>query len=133
MTRVWRVSTFGRAGSFVLPIGCGVFGGTAAGGFTGVIFPFLVGLMLWWLSTIRPALTLTGEEVIVRNPVRTTRVPLADIAEVRPGRRGVTIRTTDDRKVSAWAVQRSNLARWTGRDTRADQVTEAIRAAVRGC
>ena len=133
MTRVWRVSTVGRVVSFLVPVGFGVFGGAAAGGFTGVIFPFLVGLMLWWLSTIRPALTLTGEEVIVRNPVRTTRVPLADIADARPGRRGVTIRTCDDREVAAWAVQKSTLARWSGRDTRADQVAEAIRAAVRGC
>ena len=133
MTRVWRVSTVGRVVSFLVPVGFGVFGGAAAGGFTGVIFPFLVGLMLWWLATIRPALTLSETEVIVRNPIRIIRVPLADVTDARPGRRGVTICVADDCKVAAWAVQKSGLARWTGRDTRADQVAEAIRAAVRGC
>jgi PH (Pleckstrin Homology) domain-containing protein len=133
MTRVWRVSTVGRVGSFLVPVGFGVFGGAVAGGFTGVIFPFLVGLLIWWLATIRPALTLTGTEVIVRNPIRIIRMPLGDVTGVRPGRRGVTICVADDCKVAAWAVQKSLLARWTGRDTRADQVSEAIRAAAQGC
>jgi hypothetical protein len=56
-------------------------------------------------------------------------VPYRDIALVGVSYAGLTIRRgSGGRLVVAWAVQKSNIARWLHRRTRADEVADVIRA-----
>ncbi|MEV0713812.1 PH domain-containing protein [Asanoa sp. NPDC050611] len=89
----------------------------------------LAAVLLPALLALRPAVTLTETDVEVRNPLRTQRLPLADVADAKTGYGGLRIETRDGRAVTAWAVQKSNLANWTGRRTRADDVADAIAGA----
>jgi hypothetical protein len=94
-----------------------------------VLIAVALGLAVWWLGAFWPAIVLTTSEVIVRNPWGTRRVPLADITDVRPGYSGLTVTTRPGQSVTAWAVQKSNTAKWSGRQTRADEVAAIITAA----
>ncbi|MEV4621025.1 hypothetical protein AB0J74_20230 [Asanoa sp. NPDC049573] len=59
----------------------------------------------------------------------------AEVFAVRAGAKtgygGLRIETRDGKAVTAWAVQKSNLANWRGRHTRADDVAATIRKASR--
>ncbi|GHJ47383.1 hypothetical protein Cs7R123_47250 [Catellatospora sp. TT07R-123] len=79
------------------------------------------------LATLRPRVTLTDTELIVRNPMRTYQVALADVASVDNGYSGLVVVLRDDTKLQVWAVQKSNLARLLNRQTRSDEVAAAIR------
>jgi hypothetical protein len=59
------------------------------------------------------------------------RIPLEAVVDVSAGYYGLTITLASGTRVSAWAVQKSNLASWFNRHTRADDVAEAILAAAR--
>jgi hypothetical protein len=74
---------------------------------------------------------LTSTEVVVRNPFNSRRVRLADVTHVEGGWGGLTIGTLAGVAVTAWAVQKSNYARWSGRRTRADDIADEIMAAAR--
>ncbi|WP_030921516.1 PH domain-containing protein [Streptosporangium amethystogenes] len=83
------------------------------------------------LISIRPLLRLTDDAVVVRNPYeRTRRIPLVEIMDVSAGYSGIEITTTRGTTVVAEAVQKSNLAQWLGRQTRADMVTRKLGDAV---
>ncbi|GIF53273.1 hypothetical protein Afe04nite_78120 [Asanoa ferruginea] len=100
----------------------------------GLAYGLLLGVALVvapLVLTLRPAVTLTETDVDVRNPLRTLRVPIAEITDAKTGYGGVRIETRAGRAVTAWAVQKSNLANWRGQHTRADDVAEAIRQAAR--
>ena len=86
----------------------------------------LLPLPLVWLFAFRPRLALEGEEVVIRNPLRSWRVPAADIESVWPGYSGIELRRRDGSKITAWAVQKSNLAHASRRRTRADGVAEQV-------
>ena len=94
-----------------------------------VLFP-VCGVLSWQLS-IGSSLTLTPAEVIVRNPFGTSRIPLPDITDVKAGYGSLAIRRADRTTITAWAVQKANIATWLRRHTRADDVVEAIRTAAR--
>jgi hypothetical protein len=114
-----RAALSGARDGFDLAIAYGLGLGLAA-----VLVPLLI--------AVRPSVTLTDTDVEVRNPLRTRRVPLGEIADAKTGYGGLRIETRDGRAVNAWAVQKSNLASWSGRHTRADDVADAIRKAARG-
>ncbi|MBG0831875.1 hypothetical protein HS041_29630 [Planomonospora sp. ID67723] len=82
------------------------------------------------LDSIRPWIRLNGEVVIIRNPLSTHRIPLAQIASISAHDDGITIETHAGRVISAWAVQKSNLATWLGWHTRADRVADRLREVV---
>jgi hypothetical protein len=132
----WRVSKFGRWGTGL------AFGGFSAVAFVDTVsqgFPWHEGLgvaavliPLWLIFAVRPALCLTGQEVVVRNPLWTHRIPLSSIAEARPGYFGITIkRYGRSVPVTAWAVQETNTAGALGADTRAKQAVSRIMQAAR--
>jgi hypothetical protein len=138
MRQTWRVSLAGRIFGFVL-IAFGLWvivrAGMAAardGMDLALAYALVFGgaaVLLSLLLAVRPAVTLSETDVEVRNPLRTRRVPLAEVADAKTGYGGLRIEIRDGRAVTAWAVQKSNLASWTGRRTRADDVADAIAGA----
>jgi hypothetical protein len=85
-----------------------------------------------WRGAFVPYLALTPSELVVQNRFTHTSIPIADVVGAKVGYYGVTIQRGDGRRVQAWAVQKSNLARVAGNRTRGDEVIEAIMAAIRG-
>ncbi|REF95809.1 PH (Pleckstrin Homology) domain-containing protein [Asanoa ferruginea] len=140
MRQTWRVSTAGRVAGLVgtafgLVVVVRALLAIARDGMElGLAYGLLLGVALVvapLVLTLRPAVTLTETDVDVRNPLRTLRVPIAEITDAKTGYGGVRIETRAGRAVTAWAVQKSNLANWRGQHTRADDVAEAIRQAAR--
>jgi hypothetical protein len=129
MPQVWRVSLLGRVGTALLiPVYALVFLTIRpVVALLGAAFAVLAWVVFAW----RPSITLTDTEVVVRNPFLFQRIALKDVARVGPGYGGLVITTRGGARTSAWAVQKSNLATWTGRRTRADEVAEAIIAAAK--
>jgi hypothetical protein len=88
------------------------------------------GVAVPWLFAFRPRVVLTDSEVRIVNPFGTTNISLERIAPlVEPSYSGVVVLALKDghmQKTAAWAVQKSNLARWTGRPTRADEICRTI-------
>ncbi|WP_430501289.1 PH domain-containing protein [Micromonospora trifolii] len=131
MYQVWKVSPLGRFGVLALIALLGTFTWLAWGNVFVSLLAGLGGLVSWFRFAFRPAVTLTDTDVIVRNPNGSQQVSLSDVAKVEPGYGGLTITTSTGEHVVAWAVQKSNLAKWTGRHTRADEVAASITAASR--
>lgn len=78
---------------------------------------------------MRPAVILTHDELVMRNPFSTDRIPLREVVVLDPGYSGLSVMTAGKGAYVAWAVQKSNIAYWAGRHTRADHVAEEIRKA----
>lgn len=93
----------------------------------------LGGIILPWLLAFRPRVILGETTVSIVNPLRTISIPLDRVTRTpRAGYYGVTIvvrEDGEDREVTAWALQKSNLASWFGREVRADLASQAIAAA----
>jgi hypothetical protein len=128
MQRVWRVSSLGRFGG-VVPIVSGAALCYLVAPPLAAVFGVL-GLVGWVLTALRPYVALTDADLVVRNPLRARRISIGHVSRVAPGYGGLTVTTTGGTQIVAWAVQKSNLAQWTGRHTRADDVAEAINKAV---
>ncbi len=119
----------------------------AFGGFSAVAFvdtvaqgrPWFEGLgvaavliPLWLIFAIRPSLCLNDQDLVVRNPLWTHRIPLPSVAEARPGYFGLTIkRHGRSLPVTAWGVQQTNAAGALDVDTRAKQAATRIMEAAR--
>lgn len=129
MSRTWRVSTLGRVGVLALIPLLVVATWLLWGNVTVSLLAGLGALAGWWRFALRPSVILTGTELIVRNPYGQRHVALADVVDAAPGYGGLTVTTSTGKRVVAWAVQKSNLATWTGRHTRADEAAAAIVAA----
>lgn len=126
MSRMWRVSALGRVGVLALiPLPMAV-AWLLWDSVPVSLFAGLGALAAWWRFSLYPAVILTETELIVRNPYGQRRVALPDVVDAAPGYGGLTVTTSTGEHVVAWAVQKSNLATWTGRRTRADEVAEAI-------
>lgn len=129
---MWRVSRTGRIGTGVIFGGLGLTAvvDTAAQGSPLIdLWPLLLLLAaVGWLVSWRPAVFFDGEELVVRNPLWTRRIARRDIKSVQPGYSGLVITTEQQRLYTVWAVQKSNLATWTGRSRRADAVASEISA-----
>lgn len=131
MHQVWKVSPLGRFGTLAAI--------SLFSYYSWLIWSniFLVGLVIVGgvVTAIRfafhPAVILTDSEVMVRNPSGSKRIPLGDVVKVEPGYGGLTITTASGDLVVAWAVQKSNLAKWKNSHTRADEVTATIMSARR--
>ena len=89
-----------------------------------VFVPMALGAWRWGLH---PFLALGAEGLLIRNPYgASTLIPWEQIAGCSPGYSGVTISTSEGEELTAWAVQKWNLARWFGIATRADRLCGAI-------
>jgi hypothetical protein len=139
--RTWRPRAFGRAVAWVFILGfiAAVVAGSVvlvSGGEPGVLLAILLGghplLLIAVLGSLRPFVSADTEGLRVQNPVRRFDLPWAEIAEVLPGYSGLEITTRDDEVVIAWAVQKSNLAGWLKRRTRADDVADLLQNAAAG-
>lgn len=83
-----------------------------------------------WLLFIRPKLVVGTEELVVRNPIKTTRVPWCRLVACEDTREGLKLLRCSDGPVIAWAVQASSRIRRRGDPppTRAClDITEGIR------
>jgi hypothetical protein len=104
-------------------------GGGVGGGAVALLAASAVVIVLGvWRWGFVPYVELTDQGVEVQNRLLRASVPYSDISEVRGGYYGLTIVTKRNETVTAWAVQKSNWARWTKKQTRADAVRAAIMA-----
>jgi hypothetical protein len=128
MSRVWKVSPLGRIGSVLAAAVAVAALFVARGPAFGVVALLVLGVGVWRFA-FWPAVILRADEVEVRNPWGTRRVPLSDVAGTGGAYAGLSIERHSGGPVNAWAVQKSNLAKWTGKATRADEAAAAILAA----
>lgn len=131
--QIWRVSTAGRVAGVVLVVGwlalaLGItLGGGAPGGAVALIWWSGLLLVPWvWRWAFVPYVALKADGVFIQNRITSKFVPYPEITRVSGGYYGLTLRTSRGDVVIAWAVQKSNLARWLHRQTRADEVAQAI-------
>ena len=137
---IWRASALGlwcaRLALVAVTVGAIVtFGfavGTESAG-NGIlcVFLLLVAAGLWRCG-LYPRVVLTPTELTIQNPLRTHRVPLSQIVAAAGDWSGVVVTTAGGREVAAWAIQKSNLAKWRNRPTRADKAADAIMRSVHG-
>jgi hypothetical protein len=86
--------------------------------------PFFLG---GWRYGLHPRIVADDSGVLVRNAWRDCFVPWSEVCDARAGYTGITIATSTRGVVTAWAVQKSNLAGWLHRRTRADDVANFLR------
>jgi hypothetical protein len=65
---------------------------------------------LWWFGAIRPAVWLSPDELVVRNPLRTHRIARDNVVSAKPGSRGVVIIRRDSRRCTAFALRKPQIA-----------------------
>lgn len=126
----WTVANSTRIFTIAAAAAVTAYNFVVAGPLAGFV-TLVVAALAVWLFVFRPALTLTGTDLVVRNPWGTRRVPLADITGTGGAYTGLRIERRSGTPVTAWAVQKSNAAKWSGTSTRADQVATEIMAAAR--
>ncbi len=133
-TVCWRPSGAARWGTLAAFGGISVLavfdelqnGHSGLGGLQVAVALFL----LWFLFAWRPSLCVRCDEVVIRNPLWTRRIPLSAVQDAAPGYLGIVIRRTDRRlPVTAWAIQQMNITATVGAETRAGRAAEQIRAA----
>jgi hypothetical protein len=88
-----------------------------------------IGVPVWAIGSLRPRITLTATELIIRNPLRSRRIQLTELSSVQGGWGGLKIKTSSGDVVVAWAVQKSRYAQWSHKRTRADDIADEIMAA----
>jgi hypothetical protein len=129
---VWRVRPAGRLAAILVVMAWAslVAGVSAGGAATGIVLALWSGLLVVGLAAWRwafvPYVALTASAVVVQNRVSRLQVAYRDIESVRAGYRGLMITRAGARPVVAWAVQKSNIASWSHKRTRADEVAELI-------
>jgi hypothetical protein len=131
---VWRVRPGGRIAAVCLVGLWASISGliTAGGGVTvGVIVmlwaaTLIVGLGVWRWAFV-PKVELTRENLLVQNPFgHVAVIPYTKISGAQVGYSGIMVQMRDGSRVLAWAVQKSNMARWAKKRSRADDVADAI-------
>lgn len=128
----WRVSAGGRIAGVVLLVGwIGLAVGISVGGNAAAIViwvatvPLAAGVWQW---AFVPYVLLGATEVTIQNRSSKVSVNYSQIRQVRAGYYGLTFILADGRRITAWAVQKSNWARWFRTPARADAVVDAITA-----
>jgi hypothetical protein len=91
-------------------------------------FVALVYAVGWYFGGQRPFVTLHTDRLVVRNPLRTRLVPLAELQRVDPGYSGLELTLRDGSHMKAWALQVSNAVYVLNLNTRAHRAATAIRA-----
>lgn len=132
MHQVWQVSTRARMVTLAFGPLAGLISWLRWADLLGACVVMLLAAPLAAFFAFYPAVTLTDNELIVRNPGGQVRVPLAEIVSVAPGFWGLAITTTRSGPLLALAVAKSTLATRKGRSARADEVAASIMSAVRG-
>ncbi|GAA3801958.1 hypothetical protein [Amycolatopsis tucumanensis] len=81
--------------------------------------------MVWW-----PRMTLTGSEILVRNPWRRYSVAVKDVVTLNTNPSGILIGDREGATVVAWVGQKGTGASWLGLTVRADKIIEELATAV---
>ncbi|WP_327354193.1 hypothetical protein [Streptomyces sp. NBC_01304] len=76
----------------------------------------------------RSRVAVTEDQVVVRGLLRSRGLPLRELTEVRAGWTGLTVRA-GDRRLICVAMAKTNMAKWLGREPRADRIAAQILAA----
>lgn len=79
-----------------------------------------------WRGALHPVVRADDHELTIRNPLGTHRLAWADIEGATPGYSGVAVHRREGASVTAWAVQKSNLASWRNKRTRADEFCDYV-------
>lgn len=85
----------------------------------------LLTLLYAWRFGLHPQLRATEEEVVVRNPFRTSRFPWEDITLVTSGENGLVV-ASEDGQAEAWCVQKSHYSTKRNRRTRSDRIVTEL-------
>lgn len=136
LENVWRVTVVGRAVGLLVCVGWFALAlGISLGGGVGTAIPiilwaaFVVVVFGAWRLAFVPYVALRDDAVEIQNRVLHRTVAYRDIEDVIAGYGGLTLRLKGGDVTTAWAVQKSNIARWTKNDrTRADSLVRAILA-----
>lgn len=133
----WRVRPAGRAGAVLVvlvwtALAVGISAGGASVGVATTIWccvPILAACAWRWAFV--PYVALEPGVLLVQNRLgRCHRIAYTDVAMINAGYYGLTIRRHSGPRVVAWAVQKSNVASWTHKPTRADAIADTIRARI---
>jgi hypothetical protein len=132
---MWRVRPAGRGGAvFVVALWVGVATLVTTGYSLGVAVvvwvPLVVIVPAAWRMAFVPYVAVTSSHVVVQGILIRRTIEYNNIREVRGGYYGLTFVLKDGGFLTAWAVQKSNIARWTGSRARADEVSDEIMAHV---
>jgi hypothetical protein len=126
----WSVTPIGRIWTGVVFVGLGLVAliDTAARDLpiTDPLPLIVVLTALWWFGAMRPAVQLTADKLVIRNPFWTRRIARTDVLSARPGYLGLVIRRRSGLPCIAWAIQKANASEWAGAETRADQAAGRI-------
>lgn len=131
-SRVWRVEASARR----LAVGVALFFVLVAA-FLTVIGINLVGAVFLWAMAIAvmlgiwrwflvPYVALDAEHLEVQGALTLRSVGYGSIRGVRPGSMGLEVQTAKEGSILIWAIQKSKMAEWLHKDTRADEVAAAI-------
>lgn len=131
--RVWRTPAWYRVffPAFGLPLLVAgvVYFDEAGEDPLGTLLMFVMGLLLTF-GPFRPCVRLDDDTVFARGIFFSRQFPLQDLKEVVPGYGGLTFVTADGREFEATGVgEKSNIARWLGRRTKADSLADVLYAA----
>jgi hypothetical protein len=131
---VWLVPSGSRTASAIVTVGWCVLaaGVTLSGGAVGDdlllwAIAVVIAVIAWRWSCV-PYVALTADAVVVQNMFSRTEVPYGDIEAISVSYSGVTIQRASGRPVVPWAVQKSGRATLMHRESRADELADAIRA-----
>ena len=83
-------------------------------------------LLTVWRWYLLPYIGLAHDALVVQGAFVQRSARYADIRDARPGMYGLRIETTGEGSMRAWAVQKSQLSEWRGRDTLADIIAAEI-------
>ena len=83
----------------------------------------MLGMWRWYLV---PYVALTAERLEVQGVLSQRSVGYGSISGVSPGAMGLQVQTAKEGSILIWAIQKSKVAEWLHRDTRADEVAAAI-------
>lgn len=114
MQQTWRVSLVGRAFGIVVLVLAGIVASAII--VSGldlatkiVSVAIIVGFAAYaYVNALRPSITLTNSELVIRNKFKTYRIDLNTIARVDAGYYGIGVQTSHGQVVHGWAVQKSN-------------------------
>jgi hypothetical protein len=129
---VWRVEASARH----LAVGVALFFVLVAAVLTviginliGAVFLWVmaIGVMLGiWRWYLVPYVALDAEYLEVQGVLSLRSVGYGSISGVRLGTMGLQVQTAKEGSILVWAIQKSKVAEWLHKDTRADEVAAAI-------
>jgi ribosomal protein S18 acetylase RimI-like enzyme len=85
----------------------------------------LLALAYAWRFGLHPRLVATDRGIEVVNPLRRSSLEWYDITVIAPGENGLIV-ASEEQRLEAWCVQKSNRATRRGRITRADLIAHQL-------